>query len=84
MPTDANRFARVVGDKPFAAGQFTQSLPSKFTDTSPAECDAQGWYGEETLDIESVHGQAPDADVHFVAAASCTDADLANALAPDR
>jgi subtilase family serine protease len=81
MPTDANRFARVVGDKPFAAGQFTQSLPSKFTDTSPAECGAQGWYGEETLDIESVHGQAPDADVHFVAAASCTDADLANALA---
>ena len=39
----------------------------------------QGWYGEETLDVESVHGMAPDANVRFVAAASCQDSDLANA-----
>jgi subtilase family serine protease len=81
MPADANRFAKVVGDKPFAPGQFTQSLPSKFTQASNRQCGAQGWYGEETLDIEAVHGQAPDADVHFVAAASCSDVDLTNALA---
>ena len=31
--------------------------------------------------MESVHGQAPDANVRFVAAASCTDPDLLSALA---
>ena len=38
-----------------------------------------GWYGEETLDVESVHDMAPEANVHFVAAASCNDTDLAAA-----
>src|SRR5260370_16559111 len=28
----------------------------------------QGWYGEETLDIEAVHGMAPAADVVFIGA----------------
>jgi subtilase family serine protease len=28
--------------------------------------DPQGWYGEETLDVESVHGMAPNANVVFV------------------
>jgi hypothetical protein len=36
---------------------------STFTETAADECDAQGWYGEETLDVESVHGQAPNANV---------------------
>lgn len=81
MPADANRFATVTGDKPFQSGQFQQYLPSSFTLASPTQCGAQGWYGEETLDIEAVHGQAPDADVHYVAAASCNNADLLAALA---
>jgi subtilase family serine protease len=81
MPGDANDFARVTGDRPFRPGQYQQFLPSTFTQTAPDECDAQGWYGEQTLDIEAVHGQAPDANVRFVAAASCDDTDLASALA---
>jgi subtilase family serine protease len=76
MPGDANQFAAVTGDKPFRPGQYRQYLASEFTQTAPNECDAQGWYGEETLDIESVHGQAPNANVVFVGAASCDDADL--------
>lgn len=32
--------------------------------------DPQGWYGEETLDIEAVHGMAPGATIVFVAAAN--------------
>jgi subtilase family serine protease len=80
MLRDANQFAKVVGDRPFRPGQYGQYLPSTFTDTAANECDAQGWYGEETLDVESVHGQAPDANVRFVAAASCTDQDLLSAL----
>jgi len=81
MLSDANQFATVVGDEPFRAGQYQQYLPSTFTDTAANECDAAGWYGEETLDVESVHGQAPDANVRFVAGASCTDPDLLSALA---
>ena len=67
MQSDANQFATVTGDKPFRPGQYQQYLPSTFTDTAADECDAAGWYGEETLDVESVHGQAPDANVRFVA-----------------
>jgi subtilase family serine protease len=81
MLTDANEYSKVVADKPFAAGQYEQHLPAAFTDASPSECDAAGWYGEETLDVESVHGMAPGANVRFVAAASCNDPDLADALA---
>jgi subtilase family serine protease len=81
MLSDANEYARVTGDKPFRPGQYTQDLPSTFTQTAPDECDAAGWYGEETLDVESVHGEAPDANVTYVGAASCDDEDLADALA---
>ncbi len=81
MLSDANRYAKVTGDKPFAAGQYTQDLASTFTDTAANECDAPGWYGEQTLDVESVHGMAPGAHVVYVGAASCTDQDLGDALA---
>jgi len=81
MPGDANKFAAATGDKPFRPGQYAQHKDTPFTLASADECDAQGWYGEESLDIEAVHGQAPDANVRFVAAASCEDSDLANALA---
>lgn len=30
--------------------------------------DPQGWYGEETLDVEAVHGMAPAANIVFVSA----------------
>jgi len=79
MLSDANKYAIVTGDRPFKPGQYTQQLPSTFLYT--AECGAAGWYGEETLDVESVHGQAPDANVVFVGAASCFDSDLFDALA---
>jgi subtilase family serine protease len=81
MLSDANQYAKVTGDKPFAGGQYTQDLASNFTDTAPNECDAAGWYGEQTLDVESVHGMAPDANVVYVGAASCTDQNLGDALA---
>ena len=81
MRADANKYATVVGDKPFRAGQYQQFLPGKFTEAGPRQCDASGWYGEQTLDVESVHGTAPGARVRFVSAASCEDIDLADALA---
>jgi subtilase family serine protease len=77
--SDADAYARLTGDRPLRPGQFTQHLVSSYTDT--ATCDASGWYSEESLDVEMVHGMAPDANVVFVSAASCTDADLGDALA---
>lgn len=81
IKADANQFATVVGDQPFAAGQFKQYKAGPYTLAGPNECDAAGWYGEETLDVESVHGEAPDANVRYVGAGSCEDSDLANAEA---
>src|SRR3984957_11110687 len=81
MLTDANQYARVTGDKPFAAGQYSQDLASVFTNTAPDQCDAAGWYGEQTLDVEAVPGVAPGAHVVYGGAASCTDQDFGDALA---
>lgn len=81
MLSDADEYATVTGDKPFAPGQYTQDLSSTWEYTAPNECDASGWYGEETLDVEAVHGMAPNAHVVYVGAASCTDSDLLAALA---
>jgi len=83
--SDANTYATSTGDSPFAAHQFSQSLPLSFTNVNATkghtQCDAAGWYGEETLDVEAVHAMAPGAKVRFYAAASCSDTDLLNAIA---
>jgi subtilase family serine protease len=77
MLSDANEFSRVTGNTGFRPGQYQQYLPSTFTATDT--CGAAGWYGEESLDVEAVHDMAPDANVHFVAGASCFDNDLIDA-----
>ncbi len=79
IKADANQFATVVGDHKFRAGQFKQYQAGPYN--SIKTCGASGWYGEETLDVESVHGMAPDANVRYVAAGSCFDPDLVNAEA---
>src|SRR5262249_21372481 len=43
-------------------------------------CGEQGWYGEETLDVEAVHAMAPGANVLYVASRSCDDGDFDTAL----
>jgi subtilase family serine protease len=64
---DAQTYNAVHKQPAFAKGQFSQILPKTFNVTDPA--DAQGWYGEETLDVEAVHAMAPGAKVVFVAGA---------------
>ncbi|MGN6722864.1 MAG: S53 family peptidase [Marmoricola sp.] len=83
--SDANTYATSVGDSAFSSGQFSQSMPGSFTQVnankSPKQCDAAGWYGEETLDVEAVHAMAPGANVRYYAGASCNDTDLLAAFA---
>ncbi|HEX5922952.1 MAG TPA: S53 family peptidase [Baekduia sp.] len=83
---DANTYAQRHGQRAFRSGQFKQILPKKpfrygFDDTVNGDlCDEQGWYGEETLDVEAVHAMAPGANVLYVAGRSCDDPDLLKAL----
>ena len=81
MLADANKYATVTGDKPFRPGQYKSYSFTPFTLTGANLCDAPGWYGEQTLDVESAHGMAPDANVRFVGAESCNDGDLLTAEA---
>jgi subtilase family serine protease len=75
LQSDANRYAVRQGDRPFSFGQFQdRSVPE---DASTGDdCGGNGWYGEQTLDIEAVHGMAPGANVLYYGAASCFDDDL--------
>ena len=45
------------------------------------DCGGNGWYGEQALDVEAVHGMAPAANVLYYGAASCNDDDLLAQLA---
>jgi subtilase family serine protease len=49
--------------------QFHQLVaPGIFNRPQNKSQDPQGWYGEETLDVEAVHGMAPGANILFVGA----------------
>ena len=76
---DARRYARLTGDPGFAPGQYRQYRTAPFT--RARRCDRKGWLGEQTMDVEAAHGLAPGAGIRFVAAGSCTNEDLAQALA---
>ncbi|MFG2818941.1 protease pro-enzyme activation domain-containing protein [Kitasatospora sp. NPDC048365] len=81
MEQDAGHFATLHGDRPFAPGQYTEYVtPEKWVHQD--ECGgADGWAGEEALDVEMAHGLAPDAQVVYVGGNSCYDDDLYDAMA---
>ncbi|MEY9934959.1 subtilase family serine protease [Catenulispora sp. GP43] len=83
MLTDANRFAQGHGDQPFAGNQYLESVtPSQWTHTTDGVCQSPGdWSGEEALDVETVHGMASGATVHYFGANSCADQDINATLA---
>ena len=81
---DINTYAARNGDAPWA-GRFRQIVPTSlrygYDDAvNGDQCGEQGWYGEETLDVEAVHAMAPAANVLYVGASSCLDGDLLKAL----
>ncbi len=70
MLADANNYAKAVGDKPFKAGQYSELVFKPFD--LQDECGGEeGWNGEQTLDVEAVHGMAPDAKVLYLGAKNC-------------
>ena len=76
MLADANQYATNHGDKAFRAGQYTEYVTPANWDNVAACGGAANWAPEEALDVEMAHGYAPNADVVYVGANSCSDADL--------
>ncbi|HEY1639282.1 MAG TPA: S53 family peptidase [Streptosporangiaceae bacterium] len=69
---DAQKYNRVHHQPLFKRGQFSQITPAPDGYGLIDECGAQGWYGEETLDVEAVHAMAPGARIVYVGAADCS------------
>jgi subtilase family serine protease len=67
---DVNTYSTRHGLPAFKANQFSQVVaPGTYRHPeSGMKQDPQGWYGEETLDIEAVHSMAPGANVVYVGA----------------
>ena len=82
LRSDANTYATRHGDPAFNRRQFQdRSAPEPpASDPSVSDCGGNGWYGEQTLDVEAVHAMAPGANVSYYGAASCYDDDLLAAL----
>lgn len=73
--SDAQKFSSINDPShPLLASQFSQLLPSSFNEQD--YCGANGWWGEETLDVEAVHGMAPGAHILFAGARNCGEGDL--------
>lgn len=67
---DANQWSVNRGLPPFTGSQFSQVVaPGTYHHPeSGLKQDPQGWSTEETLDVESVHGMAPGANIVYVGA----------------
>ena len=68
---DAQKYNLVHRQPLFKPGQFSQIVPGPNDFTDVDLCGAQGWYGEETLDVEAVHAMAPGAKIVYVGASNC-------------
>jgi subtilase family serine protease len=71
MLADAQEYSKVHGEPEFRPGQYTQITPGADGYDDESDCGPQGWYGEETLDVEAVHAMAPGAKIVYVGAADC-------------
>jgi subtilase family serine protease len=69
--SDAQEYAsRNQPGQPLSSAQFSESVAPKFNDVET--CEANEWYGEQTLDIEAVHATAPGASIQYVGAKNCS------------
>ena len=66
---DVNQWSTNRGLPTLQGNQLVQVVaPGTFRRPQNPKQDPQGWYGEETLDIEAVHGMAPAAKIVYVGA----------------
>ncbi|HEX9376225.1 MAG TPA: S53 family peptidase [Actinomycetota bacterium] len=68
---DVNQWSVNRGLPTMSPSQLVQVVaPGTYRSPQNPAQDPQGWYGEETLDVEAVHGMAPAAKIVFVGAAN--------------
>jgi subtilase family serine protease len=66
---DANQYSSLHGLPQLTGSQFRQVVaPGTFRRPQNPAQTPQGWYGEETLDVEAVHSMAPGANIVYVGA----------------
>ena len=66
---DANEYSSRHGLPTFTGSQFSQVVaPGTYKRAENKKQDPQGWWGEETLDVEAVHSMAPAAKIVYVGA----------------
>ncbi len=67
---DAQQYStRNQPSQPLSSAQYGQLPAKKFNNA--AFCEASGWFGEQTLDVEAVHATAPGAKILYVGAKNC-------------
>jgi subtilase family serine protease len=79
---DAAEYARRNDPShPLLRSQYSQIVfPANPELEPPDQCDAAGWYSEQTLDVEAVHAMAPGAHILYVGASDCQDLVIDKAL----
>ncbi|MFC1429526.1 protease pro-enzyme activation domain-containing protein [Streptacidiphilus sp. N1-3] len=84
---DTAAYSAAHHEQPYRPGQLIRVGPADWShtydynpDTTLDGCGASGWYGEQTLDVEAVHGVAPDANILYSAASDCGDDAFTDAL----
>jgi subtilase family serine protease len=69
---DVNTYSAANGEPGLTNSSYQQLVPkpSEFTDQAACQFPS-GWQGEQTLDVESVHGVAPGARILYVGGTNC-------------
>jgi subtilase family serine protease len=65
---DVNRFSANYGLPPLTTDNFQQIAHPGTFNIGESVLDPQGWYGEESLDVEWVHAMAPQANIVYAGA----------------
>jgi subtilase family serine protease len=69
---DVNTYASQVGDPGLTSATYQQIVPTKAQFSDQEACGyPSGWQGEQTLDVEAVHGIAPGAKILYVGGFNC-------------
>lgn len=72
LEADLNRYSENHGLPKITSTNFSQLIPAGIYDVSPSEaCEPYGWWGEQSLDVDAVHGAAPGAHILFVGSRDC-------------
>jgi subtilase family serine protease len=72
LTSDSNKYAANHGLPALTSSNFALKVPVGIYSVNPDEsCGPQGWWTEQSLDVASVHGSAPGANILYVGSRDC-------------